>query len=83
MRLRPQPTLARTAAIDTSGQYCVLLSFQVNQPVASGLIRVGSIGGGNGILAGVENVVIKELSRAAPEVEFPEIGVLLPGSTMA
>ena len=55
--------------------------FKVSQPVASGLATSAATGGCYGLLAGVQDIVVKELRRAAPEVEFIEVAVLLPGLT--
>ena len=65
--------------VDASGHHGVFSPFKVGQPIASGLVTSAAAGGCYGLLAGVQDLVVKEFCGAAPEVQFVEIVVLLPG----
>ena len=68
--------------VNTFRYYGIFPLFKVSRPVTSGLVRVGTMGGGcRGILADFQHVMVIELGSAAPEVQFVEIVVLLPGLT--
>ena len=67
------------AEVNAFRHYGIFPLLEVGQPVACGLVGVGAMGSScRRILAGVHNVMVIETCRAAPEVQFLEVVVLLP-----